>query len=301
MAGVLCVSLCGGNAYAQEPLVVAKLYYASAAYEDALKALASMDSAAPSREASEAAAYRAFCLLALGRTDEARSVVESLVRVDPLYQPTEEQASPRVRTFFDDIRRPLLGDVARQTYASAREAFERKDLKTAAAQFDRVLLVLADIGEAEDAGLADLETLASGFKDLVATAIAKAEEEARKAAEAEAVAAAEAAKAQAPPAPDPNRLYTDEDAGVVKPEVLSRSVPQWTPPASMNARQAFTGVLEVIIDRNGRVEATVMRESVHPLYDPILLRAAKTWRFKPATRDGEPVKYVYRLGIRIGE
>jgi TonB family protein len=298
---IVCVSLFGGTAHAQEPLVVAKLYYASAAYEDALKALANVHSSASSVEATEAAAYRAFCLLALGRTDEAKAEVESLVRMDPLYRPSDEQASPRVRSFFDDVRRPLLADAVRQTYASARAAFEREDLQTAASGFDRVLRLVGDIGEAADPGLADMRTLATGFKDLVGTSIAKAEEEARKAAEAAARVEAEAAAAEAaPPEPDPNRLYTDDDTGVVKPEVLSRNVPQWMPPAALNVRQGFSGVLEVVIDRDGKVEASVMRETVHPLYDPILLRAAKAWRFKPATKDGAPVKYVYRLGVRIG-
>ena len=45
----------------------------------------------------------------------------------------------------------------------------------------------------------------------------------------------------------------------------------------------------------------MMRESVHPTYDGILLNAAKRWRFQPATLNGSPVKYLYRLGIRIGE
>jgi tetratricopeptide (TPR) repeat protein len=301
MEMIVCVSLLGGTAHAQEPLVVAKLYYASAAYEDALKALADVSSSASSLEATEAAAYRAFCLLALGRTDEAKAEVESLVRMDPLYRPSDEQASPRVRSFFDDVRRPLLADAVRQTYASARAAFEREDLQAAAGGFDRVLRLLEDIGEAADPSLADMRTLATGFKDLVGTAIAKAEDEVRKVAEAEAQAAAEAAAAQAaPPEPEPDRLYTDDDPGVVKPEVVSRNVPQWMPPAAVNTRQGFSGVLEVVIDRDGKVEASLMRETVHPLYDPILLRAAKAWRFKPATKDGAPVKYVYRLGIRIG-
>ena len=34
-----------------------------------------------------------------------------------------------------------------------------------------------------------------------------------------------------------------------------------------------------------------LRMSIHPMYDPQLLAAAKEWRYKPATVDGTPVKF----------
>ena len=67
-------------------------------------------------EATEVAAYQVFCLYALGRSDEAKAAIESIVRVDPLYRPSESQVSPRVRAFFEDVRRPLLPEVVRQSY-----------------------------------------------------------------------------------------------------------------------------------------------------------------------------------------
>jgi hypothetical protein len=309
---IVAAALTSTSVYAQEPLIRAKAHYASAAYEDALTALSTVRYTAPSVEATEVAAYRVFCLVALGRADEARVAVESLVRIDPLYAPTEEQASPRVRAFFDEVRQPLLPDIARQTYAKARAAYERKDLSAAASEFSRALALIDDIDEAGDASVGDLRTLAAGFKDLIDIAVAKAEDEAREAAEAEAArlaadaeraaeeAAAAAAAAEAARLEELNRVYTDEDATVVKPDVISRAMPQWVAPTVADTGQEFSGVLEVIVDKDGKVESAVMRETVHPLYDSVLMRATKGWRFKPATRDGAPVRYLYRMGIRVG-
>ena len=73
-------------------------------------------------EMTEVVAYRAYCLLALGRMDEARALVESLVLIDPFFRPPVDQVSPRVRTFFDDVRRHGMGYVhfVRSPYAHAR-------------------------------------------------------------------------------------------------------------------------------------------------------------------------------------
>ena len=311
------VALSGNSVFAQEPLTVAKVYYASAAYDDALRTLESARPLVPSREAAEVAAYRAFCLLALGRTEEARAEVEALVRIDPLYKPGEEQASPRVRAFFDEVRRPILDDVARQAFTSARAAFEREDLAGAASDFERVIKVVDDMGSPAGAALADLRTLAAGFKDLIDVRIAAAEaaDKAREleaasaatgtaagtvAGPAAAAGAAPAAGAEAPVVAESDRVYSEDDAGIVRPQVISRAVPQWTPGTAVDAGREFSGVVEVIVDRDGRVETSVMRGSVHPLYDPILLRAAKAWRFTPASKDGVPVKFRYRLGVKIG-
>ena len=41
--------------------------------------------------------YRAFCLFALGRSDEAHTAIERLMAVDPLYMPDAAEISPRVQ------------------------------------------------------------------------------------------------------------------------------------------------------------------------------------------------------------
>jgi hypothetical protein len=38
---------------------------------------------------------------------------------------------------------------------------------------------------------------------------------------------------------------------------------------------------------------------IHPTYDNQLLKMARTWRFKPATRNGLPIPYVKVLTITL--
>jgi hypothetical protein len=38
---------------------------------------------------------------------------------------------------------------------------------------------------------------------------------------------------------------------------------------------------------------------IHPVYDAILTAAARTWRYHPARRDGEPVPYTKRVHVRL--
>jgi tetratricopeptide (TPR) repeat protein len=107
--GFLLVLLLGASPLAargaQDPLARAKDFYAAAAYEDALQVLTELGARKP---AADVSAYRVYCLLALGRNDEAKATIEGLVRIDPTFHPSEADASPRVRAFFEQVRRPLL-------------------------------------------------------------------------------------------------------------------------------------------------------------------------------------------------
>ena len=162
LAGCLAVAV---PALGQETLARAKDYYASANYEEALDVLRRIRPAGPTEEAREIAVYQLFCLLALGRNDETKKAIETIVRTDPLYHLSEDDASPRVRTLFENIRKPLLPDIVKDAYTKAKAAFDRKDMAEAAAGFDKVLALLEDAAVAEAPGVADLRTLATGFRD----------------------------------------------------------------------------------------------------------------------------------------
>ncbi len=93
-----------------------------------------------------------------------------VVASDPMYQPTETEASPRVRTAFSEVRQRQLPDIARTRYASAKASFDKKDYPSAEHQFRELLRLIDD----PDMGgrLGDLRMLVTGFVDLSAAAAA---------------------------------------------------------------------------------------------------------------------------------
>jgi tetratricopeptide (TPR) repeat protein len=152
------------------PLAAARDLYASARYDEALAVLNGMrpEDTAPERKSIEQ--YRSLCLLALGRGTEAETAIAAVVTVDPLFQPTESDASPRVRAAFSDVRQRLLPDIATSRYAAAKAAFDRKEFAAAEQQFRALVLLLDDPQMAGRLG--DMRTLAAGFVDLAKAAAA---------------------------------------------------------------------------------------------------------------------------------
>lgn len=272
-------SLCApAAASAQDVLSRAKDLYASAAYEDALQLL---DTVKDKPMATEAAAYQVFCLVALGRRDDARAATEALVRADPLFRPSESQVSPRIRAFFDDVRKPLLPEIARQTYAKGKAAFDQKAWAQALGDFDRAIALLREV-DATDASVADVRTLTAGFRDLALVAL------------------------QPPPAPTPAPaapaepvVYGVENTDVRPPVALSKPLPIWRP-TQIEQRMKFSGVIELVIGEDGKVLFASLVDSVYPPYDGPLLAAAKHWTFRPAIKNGLPVKYRYTIAIELG-
>src|SRR5471030_2252114 len=149
----------------QESLSAARDLYASAAYEDALSVLNRLPlSNRPTDEVHAIDQYRAFCLLALGRTAEAEHAIEAVVSGEPTYQPAGE-VSPRVRAAFSDVRKRMLPVIIQQEYAQAKAAYDRKEFGAAAGCFSRVLDVMADPAAAAAVSqppLSDLRTLSAG-------------------------------------------------------------------------------------------------------------------------------------------
>jgi hypothetical protein len=98
---------------------------------------------------------------------------------------------------------------------------------------------------------------------------------------------------------EPERIYSVEDTDVTPPADLDRRLPPWNPPNRAVALPLSRGILDLLIDAHGRVLSAQLRAPISPFYDDALLAAARTWKFRPATRDGQPVKYLKRLLIRI--
>jgi hypothetical protein len=91
-------------------------------------------------------------------------------------------------------------------------------------------------------------------------------------------------------------IYSQEDRYVVAPVEVARKMPNWNPPITV-PRGVYQGQLEVVIDERGGIESAKILLSIAPGYDPLLLEATKKWKFRPATLNGEPVKYRRRYEI----
>lgn len=279
----LCITGClVSPAYAQQsgPLANARDLYASARYDEALAVLNGLPMGGESPDRKSIQQYRSLCLLALGRGPEAESAIAAVVTVDPLFVPAETDASPRVRAAFSEVRQRLLPEIAAARYVSAKAAFDRKDFATAEPEFRELLALLNDPQMGNR--LPDLRVLATGFLDLsVAAATPPPAPEPPKPVE-----------PVAPPAPAPppvSRIWVVDDPGVTPPVVVKQDVPRV--PVQIATQTRDRGLIEVIIDEQGRVTGITLRSSVHPMYDPLLMASARGWKSQPATVNGVPVKF----------
>jgi TonB family protein len=235
--------------------------------------------------------YRSLCLLALGRGAEAENAIAAVVNADPMFMPGEADASPRVRQAFSEVRQRLLPQIATVRYAAAKAAYDRKDYSLAETQFRSLLALLDD--PQMNGRLSDLRTLASGFVDLSQPSPRRRRFE-------EPMSTGRAAlrcPASTPFAPKEPHVWTADESGVTPPVVLRQDIPRVPTPIAAQARPR--GLLEVIVDEQGRVTNLTLRMGIHPMYDPQLLAAAREWRYKPATVDGTPVKFRKVIQITV--
>ena len=182
----------------------------------------------------------------------------------------------------------MLPSIIQQKYATAKAAYDRKEFAAAAEGFTQVLNALADpdvASEARQPPLSDLRTLAGGFQELAVKATPPPP----------LAVVAPVAIPVPPPAPAAPRIYTGGETGVVPPVVVNQTLPPF--PGQVIIPRG--GKLEVIIDEIGAVESATMTGSVTPNYDQVVLAATKTWRYKPATMNGMPVKFRKTVQINI--
>ena len=293
---------------AQDTLTAAKDLYASAAYEDALSTLTRLTEgggAAPdiARQVDE---YRAFCLYALGRTDEAESVAETMIRREPMMKLDSPDVSPRLEVMFSTVRKRLLPSLIRERFKTARTALEQKNLKEAEPQLVEAKLMIADAEKLaiKDEGLADLSVLVDGFLQLVRSTADQRQATAQPAAanipqESPAVTAPAPRRTEAAPAPAPAgapRVYTVDDVGVVPPAVINQRMPAMTPDLVRITKAMNTSaVVEIVIDEKGDVVDATIIKSVNTSFDNIVIGAARRWKYRPALKDGVAVRYVKTL------
>jgi len=292
----------------QDGLARAKDLYLAAAYDEALVLLEQLRSQSPRGSATEVAQYRVFCLLALQRSDEAQKAIADIVTADPFYRPSEAQTSPRIRAVFEDTRKALLPSLVQRTYADAKASFEKKDPK-ALSQFEQVLALIDDPDLKGMPQIADLRTVTTGFRDL-SKAMTSAPAPQPPPTPADTPVAIQTpvviqtpsggtANAAVPSEAPPPVVSGDASPGFVPPVVISQPIPRWVPPRSIDARSGFKGSIEVTIDESGRVTSATLQQSVHPLYDEKLIAMARTWKYKPALRNGVPTVSVKLVEIQL--
>jgi tetratricopeptide (TPR) repeat protein len=259
----------------QDTLEEAKAHYAAAAYEEALSTLTRVD-VAPSTNKVEVEQYRAFCFIALGKTADAERAVASLVASDPKYVPSPTVASPKVLQLFSDMRRKELPGVARRLLEEGRTAFKEKQLARAQKTFELLLQLLDDAALKGRPENDDMRVLAEGFV---------------------ALADATSAPAPAPAAEAPVR--TTGMTMIEPPVAVRQALPEWTPPDDLAASRDYVGALKVTIGADGRVKSAAIEKATYPTYDARLLQVAKSWVYKPATRNGEPVESEKVIAINL--
>jgi hypothetical protein len=351
---VVVLTLWSAPASAQDGLDRVRELYVSADYEGAMAELDRMPAARAQDQQLERDRYRAMTLIALGRTPEAHAAIERILLANPRYELTAEDAAPRIRLAFSEVRQRVLPLMARTLYNVAKSAFDRRELEKAGSDFERAIAVI-DLIPAGEPGMADLRVLATGFLQLSRAAAAPAEptptgtagtslaapaatsgtdasapetEAPPRVPEAPAPegtsesttmgaatspsapptstpasgsvaeASSEPASSSAPPSAEPSPPDPEAIAQLTMtaPVTLRQVLPPWNP--SRNERQpAFSGTIEVDIDEKGEVSAARMIDAVHPNYDPVLLAAARDWKYEPARRAGVPVKSAKRVSV----
>jgi len=254
-------------------LAAARSLYAAAAYEDALEKLSRIGG---ENVRDQVDTYKALCLLALGRTRESEKVIEQILTRNPQYLPDEKEVSPRLVAAYRTVRARLLPTAARNMYAAARASYDEKKYELAAAQLRELLTLLNS--EEPDTMLADLKLLAEDYLRLA--------ESTSETPTPPNVAILCISRVTVPKGP----IYSSLDKTAIAPVEISRPVPIWEAPRG-TAPGLYQGVVEIVIDEQGRVESACVRQSIAQAFDAEVLAYTDKWRFQPASKGGVPVKY----------
>jgi periplasmic protein TonB len=93
-----------------------------------------------------------------------------------------------------------------------------------------------------------------------------------------------------------DRVYSALDFDVLPPLMVRPMMPA-DPPA--NVPPDRVGILEVLVDEYGNVERVKLAPASNRYQERMFVAHVKSWRFQPAMRDGQPVKYQLRLRLTI--
>ena len=222
--------------------------------------------------------------------------------------PTPEEISEQIKTLVGERATEMeetlrsqydkqLGELQRQLATAKQEAEARRQREAEAAAAEQQAREEAAAREAEAARIAEEQAAA----EAAAEAQRKAEEEAAKL-------AAEAPPPPSPPppaAPAPVTQVRRGDLvpmgpGVTPPQIERRSAPRFPVMAKRLNKKYAKVVLRVLVDENGKViKAEMAGEEQGFGFDDEAMSAARKSVYKPATKDGVPVKFWHTLAVEF--
>ena len=229
--------------------------------------------------------------------------------------PTEEEIQAKIQELID-ARTSQYAEQLSKLETELEDARKSSDRRRQTELEDQKKIAQAAQAKAEDEARVEAEAEA---RRLAAEQAAKAEEEAA------ALAAEEAAKpppeptpaptpeptpaptpAPPPPPPPPPKPaqvrrgdLVEPGPGVVLPTVIRLS-PRYPEMARRLNRRSAVVVVEVLVDENGKpIDARLVGKKVGSGFDTEALQAAKKASFKPATKNGVPVKIWYRFQVNF--
>ena len=92
----------------------------------------------------------------------------------------------------------------------------------------------------------------------------------------------------------PHGVYSAANPDVVPPAIVRAQMPE-VPIGGLPIEPR--GALELTIGEDGQVTNARLVPESNRYQDRMMVSAAKTWRFTPATRDGQPVRYRLQMPI----
>jgi hypothetical protein len=212
---------------------------------------------------------QATALLASGRADELEMFFDSIVLKNPLYRADSARMSAVALSAFRNSKRTILTAMVRSHYKDGRAALDAGDFSLAITEGERARALLKDLDDLDiSVETGDMIAELRGLLTL-ASAARTAEEE---------------------------KVYTLEDSGVTPPRPLGRQLSA----ASMSRISPRpTGHLEILVSRSGRVETVKLDTPMNGYHDRMLVSAVKAWHYKPAIRNGKPVRFSLMMTIRL--
>ena len=91
-------------------------------------------------------------------------------------------------------------------------------------------------------------------------------------------------------------VFTAADSTVTPPVIVRPVLPKELPPG-VPANQV--GTIELVVDEQGDVLHVKLVSPANRFHERMLVSAAKMWKFRPAYKDGIPVRYKTRVRLTV--